>query len=255
MVERNVRSVADLAEGTIVATVEIEAPPERVYRALASEEVVKWWGAEGLYQTTEWTGEVKPGGKWRAAGQGADGKPFSVGGEYLETDPPRKLVYTWSPDWDPGKPTVVTYRLEAIEGGTRVTLRHTGFTSQQSCAGHADGWMRVLAWLRGHAAPKAPHAFYLIRLLPPRPTFIADMTENERRVMGEHVVYWRKLLGEGIAVAFGPVADPKGAWGVGIVEVESDATLKRMEAEDPAITSGIGLRYEILPMVQAVVRS
>lgn len=252
MVERKVRSVADLAEGAIVATVEIEAPPERVYRALASEEIVEWWGADGLYHTTEWTGDVKPGGRWRSDGVGADGKPFSVGGEYLETDPPRKLVHTWNPDWDPGQPTVVTYRLEAIEGGTRVTVRHSGFTSPQSCGGHADGWTRVLGWLKSYAAPEPPRSFYLIRLLAPRPTFVADMTENERRVMGEHGAYWRKLLDEGIAAAFGPVADPKGPWGVGIVEVESDSTLKRMQSEDPALT--IGLRYEILPMLQAVVR-
>jgi uncharacterized protein YndB with AHSA1/START domain len=254
MVERNVRSVADLKEGTIVATVEIEAPPERVYRALASEEIVQWWGAEGLYRTTEWTGDVKPGGRWRSKGVGADGKAFSVGGEYLETDPPHKLVHTWSPDWDPGQPTVVTYRLEAIEGGTRVTLRHSGFTSRQSCGGHADGWKRVLGWLRGHAAPRAPRSFYLIRLLPPRATFISDMTETERRAMNDHVGYWKKLLDEGIAVAFGPVADPKGAWGVGIVEVEGEATLAQMQREDPALTSGIGVRYEVLPMVQAIVR-
>src|SRR5262245_61913229 len=107
MVERNPRSVADLSDGTIVATVEIAAPPERVYRALASDEIVKWWGAEGLYQTTEWTGDVKPGGRWRAAGVGADGKRFAVEGEFLEIDPPHKLVHTWQPDWDPGKPTRV----------------------------------------------------------------------------------------------------------------------------------------------------
>src|SRR5688500_17337147 len=113
MVESKARSVADFGEGRIVATVEIEAPPERVFRALASEEIVHWWGADGIYKTTEWTGDVRPGGRWRASGVAADGKSFAVEGEYLEADPPRKLVHTWKPTWDSGSATTVTYRLEA----------------------------------------------------------------------------------------------------------------------------------------------
>jgi uncharacterized protein YndB with AHSA1/START domain len=253
MVESKARSVADFTDGKIVATVEIEAPPERVFRALASEEIVHWWGADGIYKTTEWTGDVRPGGHWRASGIEADGKRFAVEGEYLETDPPHKLVHTWKPTWDPGSATTVTYRLEAIEGGTRVTLHHSGFTSRESCANHTDGWAMVLGWLKQHAAPKPPRAFFLIRLLPPRPTFLFDMSEAEKRVMGEHVGYWKGLLGQGVAFAFGPVADPKGVWGVGIVEVEGEAAVSALEKADPAIQSGLGFRYEALPMPQAVV--
>lgn len=251
------RSVADLAEGTILAAVEIAAPPERVFRAISSKEIVEWWGADGVYRTTEWTGDVRVGGRWRASGVDADGKPFSVEGEYIEVDPPRKLAHTWQPDWDPGAPTLVTYRLEAIEGGTRLTLRHTGFGSRESCAGHTDGWAMVLDWLALHVVPRAhtrTGVHFLIRLLPPRPTFIQDMTEEEKSIMGAHVGYWTKLLGDGVAVAFGPVADPKGPWGVGIVEVESVDAVKTIEQNDPAILSGAGFLYEVLPMLRAIVR-
>ena len=51
------RAVADLAEGEILASVEIAAPPERVFRALASKEIVDWWVRPGVFNTTEWTGE------------------------------------------------------------------------------------------------------------------------------------------------------------------------------------------------------
>ena len=71
--------------------------------------------------------------------------------------------------------------------------------------------------------------------------------------MGEHVGYWKKLFDEGVAFAFGPVADPKGVWGVGIVEVEGEAAVKALEKDDPAIQSGLGFRYEALPMPQAMV--
>ncbi|GAC1351471.1 MAG: hypothetical protein NVSMB1_04830 [Polyangiales bacterium] len=75
----------------------------------------------------------------------------------------RKLVHTWKPDWDDQQPTIVTYRLEPMEGGTRVTLRHEGFTSHDSCGTHADGWLHVFGWLRAFLAPKRAHSFFLIR--------------------------------------------------------------------------------------------
>src|ERR1700674_1412576 len=61
---------------------------------------------------------------------------------------------------------------------------------------------------------------FLFRLNSPRPTFAQDMTDTERAAMLKHVAYWRELLDEGTAIVFGPVADPKGTWGVGIVRVE-----------------------------------
>jgi len=143
------RAVADLSDGMILASVEIAAPPERVFRALASEELVNWWGSEDLYRTTKWTGDLRVGGAWRTEGISREGKPFSVGGEFLEVDPPRKLVQTWRADWDGGNVTTITYRLDPIANGTRLTLKHTGFTGRpESCDGHSQGWERVLTWLR-----------------------------------------------------------------------------------------------------------
>ena len=81
------------------------------------------------------------------------------------------------------------------------------------------------------------------------------MSDDERRIMGEHAKYWRGLLAAGTALAFGPVADPKGAWGVGILELEGgEAAVKRLEAGDPVVSANIGFRYEILTMPTAVVR-
>lgn len=247
------RAVADVDSGTILATVDIAAPRERVFRALASRDIVEWWGQDGVYRTTDWKGDVRVGGKWRADGIGADGKAFAVEGEYVEIDAPNKLVHTWRPDWVAGETTTVSYLLEAIDGGTRVTLRHTGFTSAESCRGHAH-WSDVLDWLGGWLAKRAPHSFFFLRLVPPRPTFAMDMNEAERAAMMEHVGYWTNLLNQGVAVAFGPVGDPNGPWGLGLVEVESAERMKALEAGDPAIKAGIGMRYEVLPMLRAVVR-
>jgi uncharacterized protein YndB with AHSA1/START domain len=145
---RGARAVADVTAGMLLASVEIKARPERVYRALTSEEITAWWGSPDLYRVTQWTGELKVGGHWRSIGVDREGKPFEVSGEYLELDPPKKLVQTWAPKWVEGTSTKVTYLLDPIEGGTRVTLRHEGFgNAADACISHTAGWERVFTWL------------------------------------------------------------------------------------------------------------
>jgi len=133
------RAVADLAEGHILATVEIAAPPERVFLALTSGEITEWWGRAGTFDTREWTGDVRPGGTWHATGIGK-GKPYTLEGEFIEVNPPRKLVHTWRAADAPNAPTTVTYILERLEGGTRLTLRHIGFVSREACLDACIGW-------------------------------------------------------------------------------------------------------------------
>lgn len=248
---KRARSVADLGEGVVLARVEIAASPDRVFRALTTEELLKWWGADGAYRTTKFAIDPHPGGRWRTDGVGADGTSFHVEGQVLEIDPPRRLVQTWTPSWGEGTVTTVTYSLEAIDGGTRVTVRHTGFDDHPLlCERHGQGWERVLGWLAVYLSPAGPGRVFLCRLLPPRPTFMQDMTPDERAIMQAHGRYWQGKLVEDIAIAFGPVADPSGGWGLGIVEVRDEAELKALQEADPAIESGRGFRYESLPMVR-----
>lgn len=97
-------------------------------------------------------------------------------------------------------------------------------------------------------------AFYLLKLRPPRATFFLDMTDDERTVMFAHAGYWKKKLGEGVAVAFGPVIEPDTSWGLGILEVADEAQAKAFAADDPVITSERGFRYEFFPMPALVAR-
>jgi uncharacterized protein YndB with AHSA1/START domain len=135
----SVRVVADFSGGYVLATVEIAAPPERVFHALASKEIVDWWVRPGVFDTREWTGDVRVGGRWQATGV-ARGQPYTLEGEFLEVDPPGKLVHTWHLIGAPGEPTTVTYLLEELNGGTRITLRHSGFPPGESCATVSAGW-------------------------------------------------------------------------------------------------------------------
>jgi YCII-related domain-containing protein len=103
--------------------------------------------------------------------------------------------------------------------------------------------------VRGGPATRKP---FLLRLIAPRATFAADMTREEAALMQEHGNYWRRKLAEGVAVAFGPVLDPAGAWGLGLLRVTDEAEIRSFTAEDPVIRADRGFRYEVLPM-QALV--
>ena len=132
-------AAADLAGRSIFASVEIAASPERVFRALTSREIINWWIRPGVFNTTDWTGDVLLGGRWRAVGTG-NGRPFTLEGEFLEIDAPRKLVLTWHSGGAPGKPTTVTFLLKRVDGGTRLTLEHVGFVAPDWCMNTCLGW-------------------------------------------------------------------------------------------------------------------
>jgi hypothetical protein len=95
-----------------------------------------------------------------------------------------------------------------------------------------------------------PH--FLFRLIPPRPTFAQDMTPVETEIMQRHVVYWTGKMQSGAVLLFGPVADPKGPWGVGVIRVAAQAEAEALRDGDPAMTANIGFRCELLPMPMVV---
>lgn len=157
------RAVADLATGQLLAGVEIAASPERVFRALASKEIIDWWVRPGVFDTREWSGDVQVGGRWRSSGM-TRGQPYVQEGEFLEVDSPRSLVHTWDGAGTPDAPSTVAYLVEPIDGGTRVTLRHSGFASRDMCNAFAIGapaqlasTLKCVARLRGqpfHGRPR-----------------------------------------------------------------------------------------------------
>jgi len=136
---------------TIVKEITIRAPAARIFEALSNpEQRVKWWGAEGLFQTTHMESDLRPGGKWMMRGVGVGGKPFRVVGEYRSIERPRLLVFTWLPDWQENAPeTLVRWDLEEKDGVTTVRLTHSGLTTESSRASHR-GWPEILTWLQAY---------------------------------------------------------------------------------------------------------
>lgn len=92
--------------------------------------------------------------------------------------------------------------------------------------------------------------YFALYLRPPRPDFAQTMTAEERSVMEAHVVYWKNHMAQGNVIVFGPVFDPAGVYGLGIVAVENEEQLSDLMANDPAAKIN---RYEHYAM-GAVVR-
>ena len=76
--------------------------------------------------------------------------------------------------------------------------------------------------------------YFFVRLNPIRADFAQTMTPEERTVMQTHSAYWREWQARGKVVVFGPVLDPKGAFGMGVVGVEDEDDVRQMIAGDPA---------------------
>jgi uncharacterized protein len=96
------------------------------------------------------------------------------------------------------------------------------------------------------------HFFY--KLIPPRPSFPRDITEVEGTIMQEHFAYWHRLMEKRKVVVVGPVLDPKGTYGIAVLEVEDTAIAENLAKNDPAITSKAGFSFEVHSMIDAKVR-
>jgi uncharacterized protein YndB with AHSA1/START domain len=139
---------------TILAAVEIAASPERIFRALTTDEVEKWWIAPGVYRIVNWKADLRVGGRWSLGVQLPDGTVLPARGTFLEIDAPHRLVQTRTYDFDHPtlgrRDTTVTCRLQPGASGTRVSVRHDGFAGTLAAEEHAVGWERFLSLLAAY---------------------------------------------------------------------------------------------------------
>ena len=92
-----------------------------------------------------------------------------------------------------------------------------------------------------------PKQHYFFKLIPPRPTFPHDMNDDERRLMGEHGRYFQEQFEAGRLLLYGPVMATGGAFGLAILEVDSEAEARQFGEADPSVRAGLN-RFEIHPM-------
>lgn len=70
--------------------------------------------------------------------------------------------------------------------------------------------------------------------------------------MQKHSLYWQSHMKAKHVIAFGPVADPRGAYGIAILRVQEGRASKALADLDPVIIANKGFTYEIHPMPSVV---
>ena len=131
--------------GELVKEIWIDAAPDTVFPYLVEPELLtKWIGEES------WN-EPRPGGVFRLKFDSEN----IVRGEFVEVDPPRRVVYTWGSEERESLPagsTTVAFDLEPENGGTRVRLRHSDLPTEYEVEQHNKGWDHFLPLLAQVAA-------------------------------------------------------------------------------------------------------
>jgi uncharacterized protein YndB with AHSA1/START domain len=135
--------------------IEIEASPERVWRALTdANELLDWF-------QMRIEGEIAVGNDvWMTYTKQAGQRGLV---RIVELTKPRRVVWRWHPgmkdpnvDYSREPQTTVTFTLEPTPRGTRLSVSETGFDEvslerrAKVYADNTQGWATVLVWLQKH---------------------------------------------------------------------------------------------------------
>ncbi|NNF02025.1 MAG: hypothetical protein HKN22_05025 [Bacteroidia bacterium] len=108
----------------------IYAEPKVVYEALTVAKIIeKWTGEDAVFELKK-GGHVELFGGW-------------VVGDVIDFKKNESISFTWKPsEWDKkAKPSIVKYRLEKDNAGTKLIVEHENFPSEIEAKKHKDGWV------------------------------------------------------------------------------------------------------------------
>jgi uncharacterized protein YndB with AHSA1/START domain len=125
----------------LLITRDFRAPRQLVYEALTTPEHVRQWygmSADGMLVCDI---DLRVGGRWHYVLAGEPGgEDHSFSGEYLELDPPGRMVSTEGYDNMPGATYVVTVTLTEAAGVTTLSS-HLQYGSREVRDGHVGSGM------------------------------------------------------------------------------------------------------------------
>jgi uncharacterized protein YndB with AHSA1/START domain len=135
------QSTADVV--AIEREIVIAASPETVWEFFVDEaKVTRWMGTSASL-------DPRPGGLYQVEVLSGN----TARGEFVELDPPHRLVFTWG--WESGKAarvapgsSTIEVELTPSEEGTRLRLTHRDLPGHEAAEAHGHGWDHYLERLR-----------------------------------------------------------------------------------------------------------
>lgn len=134
-----------MSKTEFVYTTYIKTTPDKLWSAITNPEFSRQYWVDGI--VSDW----KKGSKWQHI-PGDSNDACTMGGEVLESVPPKLLVITWADATDPGdvqQHSRVTFEIEQMGDMVRLNVIHGNLKPGSSMAGKVSaGWPRVLSSLK-----------------------------------------------------------------------------------------------------------
>jgi uncharacterized protein YndB with AHSA1/START domain len=119
-----------------------KAPPEAVFDAWTSPEVMRrWLHCEADWSTPVAEVDLRVGGRVRVAMRRPDGRQPEMVGEYTVIDRPHRLEMKWTFDDDPSNEQLIELTFtETGPGETTVVLLNTRISTDERRGSQTVGW-------------------------------------------------------------------------------------------------------------------
>jgi uncharacterized protein YndB with AHSA1/START domain len=162
-----------------VLTIDIRAPRQAVW-----DEITRTGRIQLAMHNTVLESALTPGAPLRY--YSPNRRRVFVVGCIVDVDPPRRFSHTFAFTMRKEEPSLVTWELEDTSEGCRVTLIHSGWTSQvKTHKGVLGGWREILQLLKAvletGTVPRRTRVMYrmlnVFLFLLPKSTRVEDVTK------------------------------------------------------------------------------